>query len=51
MLDLLNIFEFGLASVRDMIGVLLGLDGGDGAGETHPMAGVTGEEGDIGEGN
>lgn len=51
MLDSRNIFDFGLGSARDMVGVLLGLDGGDGGGEIHPMAGVTGEEGDIGEGN
>ncbi len=51
MLDLLKVPNLGLASVMGVMGVLLGLDGGDGTGDARPMVGVTGEEGDIGEGN
>ena len=50
-LDLLKVPNLGLASVMGVMGVLLGLDGGDGTGDARPMVGVTGEEEDIGEGN
>jgi len=35
----------------DIVGVLLVLGGGDETRDTEPTAGVTGDEGDIGEGN